>query len=267
MKNNYERPTIKPVSNSASSHKYCSGDYSTVTEEEYEKDSIVSGNHRQKKTGYIVGAIIIVVFTIVGATSFFNSSTKKVTTKQANNELGTSESSTTLNPYIKEKAPAFIVAQQANMQKVTDAIEKILDDTYTKEYDSDDVNKYATFINYHPNDGTKNQLRSLSTYSIYDSDNLNRFDESIDMSFQEIKQFEGIKLDSRIKSLMLTLSPTLPFDTIVTEANKLYASVPSGSTANKQLVFGDTKVVIIADNTLTNKILLITLSKTIRNNK
>lgn len=270
-KSNYESRTIKPVSNSASSHKYCSGDYSTISQEEYENDSIGFGYNRKKKTGYLLFIIIIAVFTIIGVTRFFNSSGNKVVTKPVVNEIGGTASNsspdTSVNPYIKEPAPAFIIAQQANMQKITDSIEKILGESYTKEYDSDDVNKYASFIHYRPNDGTKNELSSLSTYAIYDGNNLNRFDESMDMSFQEIKQFQGVKLDSRSKDLMLALSPTVPFDTIVTEANKLYANVPSGSSSNKQLVFGDTKVVIIVDDTLTNKSLLITLNKTIRNTK
>jgi hypothetical protein len=204
------------LSDSASSHRYITGEYCIINTKKYTSTSTTVTRHKSKKKVFKYSgiAVLAVIFLVVVITSIYKA-------------------------YVKPTP--FISKQLATMEILYNKIDLVLDDNYTRktlEYDFESGNSASFPLNYK----AKNSLDDVTAHSNYSNSDKKEITENLTIHFTELKVGQGIKMDDRIKSIILAYSPTIPYDKILAEELRLYSTVTEGNDVSTNTHYGNVSV-------------------------
>ena len=236
------------ISDSASSHRYSTGDYSAVNK--YECVTKVPVIVKKKKKRISKGkSIFIVIFIILTILILNNRTISKISNAAK----------------VRPPTP-FISEQLKKMQITNDTVEKIVGTNYTKDaYASESSGGKS--ISFYLKYDKKDALNSVSVRSYYEYDRMSTIDENMNIRLEELKVNQGIKIDDRIKSIILAFSANLPYDEIIAEESRLYASVNEGKSSQITSDFGDVTVTITVNYKEEHRKITFTFYKTLKSDK
>lgn len=234
------------ISDSASSHRYSTGDYSAVNEHECVTNVPVVVKKKKKRISKGKSIVIFIIFTIL----ILNNGTISKISNAAK---------------VRPPTP-FISEQLRKMQITNDTLEKAIGTNYTKDtYASESSGGKS--ISFYLKYDKKDALNSVSARSYYEYDDMSTIDESMNIRLEELKVNQGIKIDGRIKSIMLAFSPSLPYDEIIAEESRLYASVSEGKTSQITSDYGDVTVNITVNYKEEHRNITFTIYQTLKSDK
>ena len=210
------------LSDSASSHRYITGDYSPTNKYKHVIASIVKPDLKRSKKKLskskriLIGSGIslFIIFSIIGA-------------------LGSGDGPLDQLTFAMRKRPnsAFITKELNKMQLVYATMEKTLGPNYDKQYST---GKYdgGDAISFYAKYDHKDSLESATSSCNYEFGHQSVITEHIYVRLEELKVNQGIKPDDRLKTILLEFCPKLPYDKVMAEEARLYASVTEGKEAS-----------------------------------
>ena len=242
------------LSDSASSHRYITGDYSPTNDYKHVIASLVKPDLKKPKKKsskpkrILIGAAIFlfIICPLMGSLFSDDGPLSQLT-------------------YAMRKKPntVFITKQLNEIQLVYSTMEKTLGPNYDKNYSTssyeggNDISFYAKYDH-------ENILKSVSSSCNYEYDKQSVISENIYIRLEELMVNQGIKPDDRVKTIILAFSPKLPYDKIIAEETRLYNSVTKGKVSSTTTDFADSAVNITVSYKEEHRSVVISMNRDVK---